>query len=218
MTTLQHENNILRTLLLRKQKRHGLSIINKKEIIDQRNNDDELSSSMIRLLLDSFTTYYTLRSTLYNNVKRTQRQPNFPEDLSENLVRLYINTYERKECTWVNVSQGDLYVPKTDTRIEVKCVNSNGPISFGPSEVWNELYIIDVRELFTAQRNVKIYAIKQDNTTLLDLYVSKTQTYKDQIAQKRRPRCRLEQLQSFYNDDMKLVFHDKIDLLINSLQ
>lgn len=114
----------------------------------------------------------------------------------------------------MNTKKGDLIKPN-GRQVEVKCVNSSGPISFGPREQWDELYIIDVRGLFhnNDTKIVKIYKIDQTNTQFGKLYVNKTQTFSDQCEQMRRPRCQLKQLSDFFKDSFKLVFDDKIDYL-----
>src|SRR3990167_8536537 len=73
-----------------------------------------------------------------HNIKN--RAPNMPEHISENIIKFIIIKYENiSNCSW-NCS-GDLKIG--NDKIECKAVSSNGPISFGPTEQWKSLYILD---------------------------------------------------------------------------
>jgi hypothetical protein len=132
------------------------------------------------------------------------RKPNFPEDISENIVKFYIGN-----CNW-RQEPGDLTTIE-NKKIEVKCVNSGGPISFGPKEKWDVLYIIDARHFTRDIYTIHKININSENFNPL---ISKSQTFKDQVIQKRRPRINLKQLLDQISPISENIFLD--NLLTNS--
>jgi len=80
-------------------------------------------------------------------------------------------------------------VPRRE-RIEIKNF-SNGPISFGPTEPWDTLLILD-----GSTRNTwfKLYEIPHSNDSDVwsNIKVNKTQTFRDQCKQQRRPRMKFK--------------------------
>jgi hypothetical protein len=111
------------------------------------------------------------------------RRPNFPEFVSEYLTR--------KICNATKAVRGDLQFGKL--KIEVKCIASKGPISFGPEENWNVIIFVTVSE------NIKdlvfyVHKISPENVLWKQLKVNKTETFAHQCLQKRRPRITFEQL------------------------
>lgn len=124
----------------------------------------EYCKEILTCRLNSYIEYHN-SSKLHEKI----RKPNFPEDISENIVKLYVN-----DCEWKQKS-GDLY-SEINGKIEVKCFSSHGPISFGPKESWDILFIVDATDFINSKScdfNIKI---------------SKSQTFLDQILEKRRPR------------------------------
>lgn len=131
--------------------------------------------------INAFKTFYN-SCALHKDIRR----PNFPEDISENIVRL---SYF-KDSKWKSGVSGDL-VCDNFGKIEVKCVNSTGPISFGPTEKWDILCIVDARLFIENIFTIHKINIKNDD---FHIQVSKKQSYKDQVLQKRRPRICLKNL------------------------
>jgi len=82
-------------------------------------------------------------------------------------------------------------VPRRE-RIEIKNF-SNGPISFGPTELWDTLLILD-----GSTRNTwfKLYEIPHSNDSDVwsNIKMNKTQTFRDQCKQKRRPRMEFKSI------------------------
>jgi hypothetical protein len=68
------------------------------------------------------------------------RKPNFPEHISENIARFVLyNVYGIFPTRITN--SGDLQM--LSSIIEVKAFSSEGPISFGPTEKWDFVVLID---------------------------------------------------------------------------
>jgi hypothetical protein len=154
------------------------------------------------------------RREIYENMTKKQRQPNFPEDVSENIVRQAIILFEYVDCKW-NIPRGDL--KKIDkfgniTKIEVKCFSSTGPSSFGPNETWDELYFLDGTKFMS--NHFKIYKIKLSNT---DDLIQKFPLNKDgttfgqQCIGLRRPRFLFKQLMTYIPEHIEVIFSGTIN-------
>lgn len=117
-----------------------------------------------------------------------------PEVLSENIIRLIINFKGDNSCTWKKIKKtgsGDLH-SKFDGHIEAKSFTSNGPISFGPNEKWDNLYFLDARGWLDDY--YVLYKLNCSNTEFKRIRVSKKNTYYDQISMNRRPRISWKKL------------------------
>jgi penicillin-binding protein-related factor A (putative recombinase) len=77
-------------------------------------------------------------------------------------------------------------------------------MSFGPSQQWDQLYILDTHNM----SNIKIYKV-ESLELLKSIKVNRIETFGDQCIAKRRPRISLKSLLQ-YNDVCKLVFEDNI--------
>ena len=115
------------------------------------------------------------------------RLPSFGE-LGESIVAHLL--YEQKACDICKPATGDLQWD--DQLCEIKTVTSKGPISFGPTEKWDLLAILDAQQF--EQGRYQLYLISRTNQQLGYLKVNKKQTFADQIRQKRRPRICLSKL------------------------
>ena len=81
----------------------------------------------------------------------------------------------------------DCYQLNTRKRIQIKaCSVKEDLTSFGPKSVWDELYFV---HFFPNNRYDGCYAIYIiENNLIYNHRVSKTQTFRDQQSQGRRPR------------------------------
>jgi hypothetical protein len=170
----------------------------------------DIEPQVIKNSLEMFINYYKSFDALsgYKKIRR----PNFPEHISEYIVQSYLNKFNGKyNCH--RAETGDL-LKSNGNKIEVKCINSDGPISFGPNEKWSELYIVDVHQLFTGNENtIKIFFIPKTNYEIHALRISRSETFGQQCEQKRRPRCHITLLHEFFKEDMRLIYNHKIDYL-----
>ena len=129
---------------------------------------------------------YHIKTCKFIRFGKRERMPNFPEVISEYIVSRIIQlklgglVYKKS----VGIGRGDLRW--NEKIIEVKCFSSNGPISFGPTEVWDELYILDATKFL--EDIFVCYRLTQDNIIFGHVKISKTETYNVQIHQNRRPR------------------------------
>lgn len=159
-------------------------------------------------LLDIHIEYYQKLTEFYEkrNVKKF-RAPNFPEHISENLIRNLIEEVEKVKCVR-NVKSGDL--TKDDIRVECKTFSSKGPCSFGPNEKWDQLYFLDARKFI--KKEFKLYRLKlsNDNPLFLNLKVNKKETFYDHANQGRRPRINFPEIYKQLESKMELIFDSKI--------
>jgi hypothetical protein len=189
----------------------------KKDTPKNINDGKNLTKEQLVDLYDSYINYSNV-CLKYKIRKYKIRLPNFPECVSENIVKTFINNKEGIYC--INSKQGDLCIieeiegTRIKKRVEVKCFSSTGPTSFGPTEKWDLLYFLDAQNC--RKNKYKIYRVNMKNTDprFLNIKVNKKQTFKDQCKATRRPRLAFskikEQLEK-YNDSVNMVFEGSFE-------
>lgn len=138
------------------------------------------------------------------------RFPNFPECISENIIKEFINKIERRKC--VNSKIGDLEITSNPkVKIEVKCFTSSGPTSFGPTENWNELYFLDATNFI--KNKFKIYKICHSNKSEIfsSIKINSTKTYLEYCEEGKRPRITFKQIKEQLKEEVKLVYEGDIN-------
>ena len=112
------------------------------------------------------------------------RMPNMPEDISENIIKFILRNKLRDKTTTWNTPSGDLK-SKVYGKQECKCFKSDGPLTFGPTENWDVLYILDARNF----RNLVFWRVNLPNTAeeWSSLKLSKASTFADCCNQGKRP-------------------------------
>jgi hypothetical protein len=112
------------------------------------------------------------------------------------------------------VKKGDLIenLSNNQIQIEVKCVSSNGPITFGPNEKWNKIYFVNA----TQPRFYKVFELNMCDDEFSEiLKVNKTQNMNDQRKEKRRPRVLFQQIKEQFKNKLCLVKEGDIEDLFN---
>ena len=138
------------------------------------------------------------------------RKPNFPSEISENIVKFF-KTSQTGICGNWDCDVGDLNI--LNKRCEIKAFSSSGPASFGPTEKWDWLYFVDCRD---SDNNIfKIYEIKLSNNSEIwqAIMVNSTTTFRDQALQGRRPRILFSSVQQQLGPHCIMVFDGHIDEL-----
>jgi hypothetical protein len=160
---------------------------------------DKLSFSVINDLLNRYIEQTTFVNTINKTLKdgRKIRMPNFPSEISENLVKFCKLKQTGVLFTW-NTTKGDLTF--LDKLIEVKGFMSDGPISFGPTEQWDWIYFVDCRRF--AEHWFTIYELRISNNSSewKSISVNKTQTIGDQCLERRRPRIKFDNIINAIDD------------------
>jgi hypothetical protein len=95
--------------------------------------------NVLKELYKSHLDYCLKIKEISDKNKIKLRMPNFPEYLSENIIKFIIKNKLKLECE--NSLSGDLKI--NNLKIECKTFTSTGPISFGPNEKWDEIYFLD---------------------------------------------------------------------------
>jgi hypothetical protein len=85
------------------------------------------------------------------------RRGNFPEHVSEKIVNIILTKLWPGIVTKAKIGDLDYNYNNKTLKIEVKCFTSTGPSSFGPTEKWDKLLFIDLRDY--KQHNIILYLI-----------------------------------------------------------
>lgn len=165
---------------------------------------DGVDVGIIESLLDHYVQTHFLYKKINKDLsKKKIRNPNFPSEITENIVKFIIARKYRIMPCW-DTDSGDLIL--LGKRIEVKGFMSDGPSSFGPSEKWNIIYFVDAKNF--SKKCFKVYEIflSNDCEIWLNIKISKTQTYGDQCKQGRRPRIAFGDIKKQIPTHCKLIF------------
>jgi hypothetical protein len=157
-----------------------------------KNIIDKFNYTKIIEMLDSFINYTQILKKLNSDlINKKIRYPNFPSEISENIVKLALFKKYDKTPLW-DTKSGDLELD--GEKIEVKAFSSNGPASFGPTENWKKIYFINCKDYLN--KNFIIHEINLSNSDELfsSIKVNKNQTFKDQCIQGKRPRISFDEL------------------------
>lgn len=135
--------------------------------------------------------------------KKKIRQPNFPSEISENIVKFAFFQKYKIMPSW-DTKSGDLEC--INILMEVKAFSSNGPTTFGPTEKWDRIYFVDATRFQESEFVIYEFKLKSTNTLWENLKMNKTQTYKDQCKEKRRPRINFSDLFNQLKDECTILF------------
>lgn len=171
----------------------------------------KLNKNELLELYNSFVEYYTKIKTISktNNIKI--RLPNFNGDLSENIIRLYINNYENRNCECSK--NGDLCI--NEIKIEVKCFSSSGPSSFGPKESWNEIYFLDATNFYDNRFKIFKCSLSNNSTLWKNIKINKSQSYYDVCKSGKRPRIVFSLLKSQLKNNIKEIYNGCLENIID---
>jgi hypothetical protein len=124
---------------------------------------------------------------LKNGLKNFEsRAPNLPEGISEGAFSLEFDCPRVLDVKGTAASY-DCYNPKTYERIQIKATTIRYDLtSFGPDSVWDVLYLLDFYRDGKFDGKYDVYKIPND--LIYGHQISKTQTFRDQQKQGRRPR------------------------------
>ena len=115
------------------------------------------------------------------------RRPNFPENISENIVRFLL--YKTRNQIYTREGTGDLNLIGGQHRVEVKTfATAKTPCSFGPKTPWDEIYFLDATrfrdEIFKCYR----VNLPHNSDVWKQLRISKTKSMEDGRTEGKRPR------------------------------
>jgi len=138
------------------------------------------------------------------------RRPNFPEYVSEGLIRTILN---KKGDLSVKKCKGTDLMSDIEGRQECKCFVSTGPLSFGPNQIWSVLYVLDATKMNVDR--FKLYRVGMNSDDFSNIQISKNQTYLDQCLLGRRPKILWSSLmKKIPSNKISVVFDDHIDKIL----
>ncbi len=178
-----------------------------------------LNIKQINKLLDIHINYCVELNKFKNKHKIITRCPNFPEIISENIVKEYINIIEKRKCI-KSKSGGDLELELNEKyKIEVKCFTSDGPSSFGPTESWNEIYFVDAKNFINKTFIIYKINISNNSDEFKKIQINTSEIYEDICKKGKRPRINFTNLiknisSEKYTKTQIKIFNDKITLEI----
>jgi hypothetical protein len=199
----------------------GYSSKNKTELIKLLLEGKSDLSPKKKLLKEDTYTEDILKERyedFYNNYKKTSelktkynlpiRQPNMPEDISENIAKFIIKSHEKKDAKWSKCidKSGDLYSCDDNKHLEIKTFMSDGPISFGPSEAWDDIYFLDARQIMDGIFALYKLPYSNTSTTWRNVKVNNTDTFEKHASEKRRPRQNWESIKTQLDDKIEKIF------------
>jgi DNA (cytosine-5)-methyltransferase 1 len=169
-----------------------------------------MNKEFIKKYFDIYKDYINQLKNVMNQNQIKVRFPNFPEIISENVVKFYIQDFENRNC--INSKYGDLEV--NNHRIEVKCFASEGPTSFGSTERWKEIYFLDATNVLKDEI-IKIYKcnLSNDSDIWKNLQFNKNETFEDKCKKGQRPRIQFNILYKLLENHIQLVFDNSIHIL-----
>lgn len=145
----------------------------------------------LRTSYQLFYDFYCAKKRMKTSTGLPLRLPNFPEDISENIVKLIIWNYEgTRDVVWAKEESkpGDLNSDSIGI-IEVKCSSSSGPCTFGPDKTFDRLFFLDVRNFEDDVFICWKIDLTSHSQQWKNLKVNNKQTFEEQCKQKRRPRA-----------------------------
>jgi len=169
-----------------------------------REPKDQMTFSLVSEMLDEHKIQHNNTRARNNRLKNRQiRNPNFPSEVSENLVKFVLFHKSKMMPSW-DVKGVDLQCG--DIRIEVKAFSSDGPTSFGPHKKWDRIYFLDATRFH--ESFFKVYECKLKNTsqTWQELKMNNNETFGEQAKQGRRPRLSFDDLQQQLGDHCRLIW------------
>ncbi len=119
------------------------------------------------------------------------REPNFPEGLSEVAFCMYSGSKRFIKISG-NFSSFDTFNLKTGKAEQIKASSIESDLtSFGPKSCWDDLYFLDFYNEGRIDGTFNVYKIPSN--LIYNIKVNKNQTFKQQQAQKRRPRLSIKE-------------------------
>jgi len=212
------KNKLNNTNLKHNDKNKYYNIIeNGSEINDSSNKICKKNSSMLSLndvneLLDIHIEYINKLKNFKKKTNCNLRFPNFPECISENIIKEFINIIEKRNCN-SSTTSGDLEVKEDlkNIKVEVKCFTSIGPTSFGPTESWDEIYFLDAFNF--VNKYFKIYKLKlsNDSKKFKSVKINSEKTYEQVCKEGKRPRISFKLLKEQLYDDFQLIYEGNLN-------
>lgn len=178
---------------------HMLQLPYKKKDVDPYTKD--VLVEHLRLFQEYTSKTHELNQRYQTDIRTT----NFPEHISENIVKFVIRHIEKDtSCVWAKSvnKPGDLYT--SHGIAEVKAFASNGPTTFGPHKKFSTLYFLDAREWKNDMFVVYKANVASTDPTWNALKISQHETFEHKMNKGQRPHIHWSSLSSQLKQMKKL--------------
>jgi hypothetical protein len=178
----------------------GYNFINPGYIED--NYSEECLKDRFNMQIEQFFKLNNIK----NEYKIRIRNQNFPEDVSENIIKFIVRTFDNDPTCYWN-GKKDLHSYKGN--VECKCFTTDGPISFSPSSGWDIIYFLDATKW--SEKKFKLYkcCLKNTSKEWKNIKVNRTDTFIQHCQQGRRPHISWSSLQP--QIESKIIFDGKFE-------
>lgn len=179
--------------------------------MNDNNIIDNYNINILKKRYLSYKNYYIENITLSKTSNIKIRNLNFPEDISENIIKFIILKEENILSYWHH-SKCDLYINDNE-KIECKSFTSKGPISFSPKNKNCNIYFLDATNIINDY--IILYKFIFNKLIWDNVKINKLQTLKNQCDQKRRPRITWNNLYPQIQNQCIKIFEGNLNKIIN---
>jgi len=174
--------------------------------------NDSYTENILQEHYSAFRTYVIAINKINENLNLSKkiRACNFPEGLSENIVKFIIHNKLNDKTTIWDCKSGDLY-SQIEKKLEVKCFASDAPISFSPNSNWTVIYFLDARKLFDNYIVLYRCSLIPTSDKWKQIKFNKNETFEDQIKLNRRPRIIWKSLYKTICTDCDIIYEGTIE-------
>jgi len=183
-----------------------------KDIKLTKDINDSYTENILQEHYSAFRTYVIAINKINEklNLSKKIRACNFPEGLSENIVKFIIHNKLNDKTTIWDCKSGDLY-SQIEKKLEVKCFASDAPISFSPNSNWSVIYFLDARKLFDNYIVLYRCSLIPTSDKWKQIKFNKNETFEDQIKLNRRPRIIWKSLYKNIYTDCDIIYEGTIE-------
>lgn len=166
--------------------------------------------------------YIIHKSYVFNRKKSSEllkikfRLPNFPEDISENIIKFILHKKGDTTSDW-NCERGDLF-SKIEGKQECKSFSSNGPSSFSPSSQWDTLYFLDAVKWMDNKFVLYRINLPSSSENWKNVRITKKETFGQLCEKKIRPRIVWSKLYPQISDFCEKIFDGNIFEILNETE
>lgn len=187
-TKKTEEPNTPRRQIIKSDETFKYELINNNTQINKIDEklQDGMTSSLLKKLINNHKDTHKFYKEINKNLKLKKcRNNNFPSHISENIVKFAIIHKTNEIPNW-DVKPGDLNLNKKT--LEVKAFSSDGPMSFGPKEKWDELYFIDCKKFMDDKYIIYKIPLSNKDSLWKDIKFNKNDTFYNIAEKGKRPR------------------------------
>jgi hypothetical protein len=160
---------------------------------EKKEKKADFTEDVLIKLLHTHMSHVKQLMEISNSTGIELRLPNFPEYLSENIIKFIIHyKLGDKTSNW-NCKKGDLLSDKEGVQ-ECKAFTSDGPLSFSPTTEWDVIYFLDAREWLLNRYVLYKSNLRRTMDEWKNIEMSKKETFEVQSKQGRRPHIGWEKL------------------------